>query len=87
MLSGLVFMDQFSNLNFNCSVIINDLFPRSNIICYNQNDLGDGNSINVKKCSKRRCTEFCPRFLPACRVYSTITGRYIDCKNEDFPAK
>ena len=78
-------MDPLSNLNFNCSVTINDLFPRANIICYDQRDLGDGGLINVKKCSKRRCTEFCPRFLPACRVYSTITGRYIDCKNEDFP--
>ena len=67
-----------------CSVQFNDIKSRPNIR-YDKRDLGDGSAINIKSCTSKKCIEFCPRFLPSNRIYSTVTGRYIDCVNEMFP--
>ena len=74
-----------NNLNVDCNVNVPSVnLLQNKSIRYELRNLGDGSTINAKKCCKTRCSEFCPRFLPACRVFSTITGRYIDCKNEDL---
>ena len=78
-------MEMYSHLNFNCVVNMPKLSLPMNSLTYEQRNIGDGTSINVNKCLKTKCTEFCRRFLPACRVFGTSTGRYLDCKNEDFP--
>lgn len=74
-----------SKNSYSCSVLVNKLCPSLNIVDYDHRDLGDVSSLNIKVCSSKKCIEFCPRFRPACRVYSSVTGRYIDCVNANFP--
>ena len=74
-----------SNNNYNCSVLVNNLYPTLNIIDYDKRDLGDGSSLNITACPSNKCIEFCPRFRPSDRIYSSVTGRYIDCVNGVFP--
>ena len=68
-----------SELDIEIENILSDVI----IVPYDKRDLGDGSLLNIHKCSSKRCIEFCPRFLPVFKVYSTITGRYINCINED----
>ena len=52
----------------NCRVVVEDVLPNLNVICYTDRDIGDGISVNANKCTINRCIELCTRFHPSCRV-------------------
>ena len=80
-----IFSKMNSNLNFNLSVVIDDIIPFVHINDYRLRDLGSGESINVKRCNNRQCKEFCPRFILSDFVYSASIDRYFPCVNLEYP--
>ena len=77
--------DNYNNLNLNPIVYLHNVVPLDHITDYRLFDLGNGEKINVSKCTSKRCKEFCPRFVPSDRVYSFSLDRYFDCINKEFP--
>lgn len=74
-----------NNLNLNPIVQLHDVFALDHNTDYRLFNIGNGESINVSKCTSKKCKEFCPRFLPSDRVYSFSLDRYFECVNKEFP--
>ena len=47
-----------SNLNFNLSVVVEDIIPFVHINDYRLRNLGSGESVNVKRCGNKKVKSF-----------------------------
>ena len=70
-----IFSKMNSNLNFNLSVVVEDIIPFVHINDYRLRNLGSGERVNVKRCGNKKCKESCPRFIPSDFIYSASFDR------------
>ena len=78
--SGTQNNDNNNNLanQFNCQVVINDIFATPNDIKLLETACGNGSNSKIYKCKSKRC-KFQSQFQPTDKILSTVTKRLHDC--------